>query len=461
MNIDQIVKVDIALNTAGISKLGFNTIMVCGPHAKSLDRVLAVSDPDELIDMGFESTDPIYVAVNTAFSQTPRPSQVKVGRWQCDSIKVGIANEDTISAGTKYAVSINYYDADFNVKTITGSYDAIAEDTATNVVTQISSTLGTADEDELFTCSVVGNEIAIKAKSPQTSFTVEPNEQMVITLVEQASSIDIAENMQLISDEDDDWYGVICSDRTDNTVLAMAAWAEGQTKLYGVGLSANAVKTAASKDDIGSQLMTKNYYRTHWWYHGYADEFLEAAIMARCFSVNPGGETWANKQLSGVTTDNLMQSEINAIVAKNGNCFVAVRNISVTQNGKVAGGEWIDVIRFRDWLKEEMQTDLFTMLINRDKLPFTDGGISLVESTMNKVLALGQRRGGIAPSEYDESGNENKGYIISVPLASSISANNKAQRVLQDCKFTARLAGAIHVIEINGNLTYENLIETA
>ena len=238
----------------------------------------------------------------------------------------------------------------------------------------------------------------------------------------------------------------------------MAAWAEGQTKLYSVGLSANAVKTAASDKDIASQLMQKNYMRTQWWYHADPNEFLEAAIMARCFSVNPGGETWANKRLSGVTTDSLLQTEINAITAKNGNCFVAVRNISVTQNGKVAGGEWIDVIRFRDWLKEEMQTDLFTMLINRDKLPFTDQGIALVENTMNKVLALGQKRGGIAPTEYDEDGNENLGYTISVPLASSISANNKAQRVLQDCKFTARLAGAIHAIEIYGNLTYENLI---
>lgn len=458
MNIDQIVKVDIALNTAGISKLGFNTIMVCGPHAKTLERVLAISDPDELLDLGFESTDPIYVAVNTAFSQTPAPSVVKVGRWQCDSIKVGLVNEDTISAGTKYSVSINYYDADFNVKTITGEYEAVADDTAAIVATQVSSTLGTADTDSLFTCSASGNEVVIKAKDPQTSFTVDTNAQMVVTLVEQAASLDVAENMQLISDEDDDWYGVICSDRTDDTVLAMAAWAEGQTKLYGVGLSANAVKTAASDKDIASQLMQKNYMRTQWWYHADPNEFLEAAIMARCFSVNPGGETWANKRLNGVTTDDLTQTDIKAITAKNGNCFVAVRNISVTQNGKVAGGEWIDVIRFRDWLKEEMQTDLFTMLINRDKLPFTDQGIALVENTMNKVLALGQKRGGIAPTEYDDDGNENLGYTISVPLASSISANNKAQRVLQDCKFTARLAGAIHVIEIYGNLTYENLI---
>lgn len=458
MNIDQIIKVDIALNTAGISKLGFNTIMVCGPHAKTLERVLAISDPDELLDLGFESTDPIYVAVNTAFSQTPAPSEVKVGRWQCDSIKVGLINEDTVQQGVEYSVDINYYDAQKNVKTITGSYEAVAEDTASNVLTQISSALGTADTEKLFSCSVSGSEVLIKASNSQTTFTVTPNERLKITLVEQADDIDVAKNMQLISDADDDWYGVVCTDRSDDTVLAMAAWAEGQTKLYGVGLSGDNIKNPESKEDIASKLMAKNYMRSPWWYHADANEFVEVANMARCFSVNPGGETWANKQLNGVTTDDLTQAEINAITAKNGNCFVAVRNISVTQNGKVAGGEWIDVIRFRDWLKEEMQTDLFSMLINRDKLPFTDQGIALVESTMNKVLALGQKRGGIAQTEYDDDGNENLGYTISVPLASSISANNKAQRVLQDCKFTARLAGAIHAIEIYGNLTYENLI---
>jgi len=42
-------------------------------------------------------------------------------------------------------------------------------------------------------------------------------------------------------------------------------------------------------------------------------------------------------------------------------------------------------------------------------------------------------------------------------LSSSISANQKASRVLQDIYFTARLAGAIHAVIITGALTYESL----
>lgn len=182
--------------------------------------------------------------------------------------------------------------------------------------------------------------------------------------------------------------------------------------------------------------------------------------MSRCFTVYPGGETWANKKLSGITYDGLTETEYVAVTKKGYNTFERFADsVSITQNGKVAAGEWIDVIRFRDWLTETIKTEEFTMLINREKLPYTDAGIAMVESVLNKVLQLGQTRGGIAPTEYDEDGNKIVGYKISVPLASSISANVKAKRVLQDVSFVARLAGAIHAVEIKGSLTYENLTE--
>ena len=183
--------------------------------------------------------------------------------------------------------------------------------------------------------------------------------------------------------------------------------------------------------------------------------------MARCFAIEPGGETWANKKLAGVTADHLTETQYNAITKKNGNTFEKFRNVSITQNGKVAAGEWIDVIRFRDWLQEEIRTNEFYLLINTDKVHYTDAGIAAVESVLRKALEDGQARGGIAPTEYDADGNKNLGFTIDVPLASSITANQKASRVLKDLKFTARLAGAIHAIKITGSFTYDNLIETS
>ena len=57
-------------------------------------------------------------------------------------------------------------------------------------------------------------------------------------------------------------------------------------------------------------------------------------------------------------------------------------------------GEWIDVIRFRDWLKADMQTRVFQVLKSNRKVPFTDSGIGLVEGAMERSLKEGQDIGG-------------------------------------------------------------------
>lgn len=356
--IDRVVNVQIALNTTGVSKLGFSTIMVIGTHTNGTGRVLTYTDTDQMLEDGFKTTDAIYKAVSAAFSQTPRPTQVKVGKWD-----------------GKEALA-----------------DALA---------------------------------AIRA-------------------------------------EDDDFYGIALADRTADNVLALAAWTETHTKLFCTASNDTNAKDASLSTDIGSQLQAKSYYRTAIWYHSLAaDEYPEVATMARCFAIDPGGETWALKKLAGVTADNLSETEYNALTKKGYNTFEKFRNVSITQNGKVSAGEWIDVIRFRDWLQEEIRTNVFQLLINSDKVPYTDEGIATIEAVVKKALEDGQDKGGIAPTEYTADGEKNLGYTVSVPLSSDITANTKASRILSDVKFTARLAGAIHVVKINGSFTYENLIDAA
>lgn len=353
-NIDRIVNVQINLNTNNVSAEGFNTILVVGEHSNSEDRVKTYTNINDLTEDGFTTTDPIYKAVSTAFSQSPHPSIVKVGQRR--------------------------------------------------------------------------------------------------------TSEEIADTMNAIMAEDNDFYGIVLASRETDDILAMAEWVETQTKLFGTSTSEETAKSTGQQTDLISTLKAKNYYRTFAFYHELADdEYIEAGIMAKCFNIEPGGETWANKILSGLTADNLTEAEYLAIFGKNGNTFEAFRNNNITQNGKVVGGEWIDVIRFRDWLQENITVNVFNLLINNNKIPYTDAGIALVENQVNSSLLAGQRMGGIAPTEYDENNVENPGYVITVPLASSIPANTKATRVLEGITFTARLAGAIHAVEITGSFTYENL----
>ena len=105
-----------------------------------------------------------------------------------------------------------------------------------------------------------------------------------------------------------------------------------------------------------------------------------------------------------------------------------------------------------------MATNVFTALKNSNKIAYTDAGIAIIEAQVKKALDDGVASGGIAPVEYDADGNRNESYVITVPKASDITSTVKATRVLSGIEFTARLAGAINVVNINGALTYDNLI---
>ena len=123
-------------------------------------------------------------------------------------------------------------------------------------------------------------------------------------------------------------------------------------------------------------------------------------------------------------------------------------------NGVVGSGEWIDIIRFRDWLVNQITVRFVNFFATNTKVAFMDAGITGVQNVLESILQQGQAMGGIAPSSFDDDGVETPGYTISVPLARNVSASDKRQRRLTNVTFTATLAGAIHFVRITGRLTY-------
>ena len=451
-DISRICQVDISLNTTGISTEGFSTLLCVGAHAHTLPRVSTYTSASDMIADGFSDTDPLYLMVADAFSQTPKPSMVKVGRRQVSAVNVTVAK--VTSAGV-YTVKVNSLNA--NNETVTKTYTYTNSGGTASAIATALQNLISNDTNAVVTATVTNEVITVTSKT-DAAFAIEITNNMTQTV----KTVDetIAETMTAITGYDNGWYGWALADRTQENIIAAANWTETVRKMFGTSIAEAGAYNPDSITDTGYLLYNGNYYRTHWWYHKDANtDFPETAVMARCFALEPGGETWANKKLAAVTADGLNDGQYQAITNKNGNTFERFRNVSITQNGKVAAGEYIDVIRFRDWLQEEITVNVFNALINRDKIPYTDEGIAVVEAQIRKALQLGVRRGGIAPDEYDENGNTNLGYTVEVPLAASISANQKASRVLNDVKFTARLAGAIHVVKITGSLTYENLIK--
>ncbi len=185
-----------------------------------------------------------------------------------------------------------------------------------------------------------------------------------------------------------------------------------------------------------------------------ANKYLNVAFTAKWLNYSSGSETSAFKTLASVYPSKLSTDEMKALEAKNLCYFITVGSKNVTMRGITVGGEWADIIRFRDWLQNDMQIRVVNLFITNPKIPYTDNGIALVQNQMIASLKAGQAAGGIPESEFDEDGNEIPGFQTSVPLASSLTASEKASRKLTKCKFKARLAGAIHFAELKGSLTY-------
>ena len=181
---------------------------------------------------------------------------------------------------------------------------------------------------------------------------------------------------------------------------------------------------------------------------------MAVAFAVSWLSYPAGSETAAYKKMIDVKPAKLISTERAALNSACLTYYTTVGNVDVTIGGKVMAGEWMDVIRFRDWLKNDMSQRVVALFLANPKVPFTDAGIALVHNAVESSLKAGQEAGGIVPDEYDEDGNETLGFEVSVPTATSVSSENKMARILPDIMFRAHLSGAIHVTTITGTLAY-------
>lgn len=255
----------------------------------------------------------------------------------------------------------------------------------------------------------------------------------------------------------EDFYGFHITDfKTKEDVTAAITWAESNKKLF-----------AFEYTDINECPVTNvaKYYYSYGFFGGNAEgyttdaqpkenEYIALAVMAKCFGYDPGTESWNYKELVGITPSILSSTEKATLKSLNINTFLRYAGTGVTNGGLTLAGEWIDVIRFRDWLKREMQKNIFNALRTAKKVPPTDAGIGMIEGKMLETLLKGQTVGGICATEYDADGNEIPGFKVVVPKASDLTAEEKQSRKLSGCTFTARLLGAIHLVEVTGVLNY-------
>lgn len=330
----------------------------------------------------------------------------------------------------------------------------------------MSRTTAIAQADELLDYGFTTDDAAYIAAT--VAFSQNPAPSSIYICIREEISEEGAEDAEAVVAYEDiritlarangevSFYGIHLTEFGDEADIQEAiSWTEANEKIFGFEYT----------DIEKCPVKNFSFYRSFGMFSGKADgydtgeqpienEYAALAWMAKCFGYDPGTETWNMKELATIVPSTLSTDEKKLLEESNINSFRRYAGSNITFGGSMLSGEWIDVIRFRDWLKAEMQINVFNTLKANRKVPFTDGGIGLIEGQMEATLSKGQTVGGIAPTEYDSDNNEIPGYTVTVPRASDLTESERKSRKLSGCRYTARLAGAIHIVEIQGNLTF-------
>lgn len=258
----------------------------------------------------------------------------------------------------------------------------------------------------------------------------------------------VTDDLDAIENVNSDWYALASTDRTKSVVLAIAVWVEARLKIFGTASSDSVIIDSAAGVDVTSIAYSFNslgYIRNFVMYHQDADsDYPECAWFGRVLPTTPGSVTWKFKTLSSISYSNLTSNQSTNARNKKANTYEFIGGVGITREGTMGQGEFIDIIRGVDWLTARIQEFVYALLVNSDKVPYTNAGIAAVEAEVRRALELGVSNNFIADDPV---------YTVSVPRASAVAPADKAARILRDVDFTATLAGAIHAVDINGTVS--------
>ena len=258
------------------------------------------------------------------------------------------------------------------------------------------------------------------------------------------ASIDAALNA--IANENNDWYGVVVDQAMVANFADVASWVETAKKFAIFWITDVNAYDPSKSTDLASVLKLANRNRSAVVWHatpaGGAD-YPDAAWMGEGFPYEPGTSTWAYKTLNGVTPDTLLASQETALKNKNCNYYMTVGGVSITQEGKVASGEYIDIIIGTDWIEARLREAVYSALVNNRKIPYDDTGIAMIEGLVKGVLNEAASKGILQADSI----------AVTVPKYADIPQADKLARKLPDVKFSALYQGAIHRTTINGTIS--------
>lgn len=433
--LDSVFNIVVNSQTTSPSKPGFGTALLLSYHTHWTNRVRSYSGVAGMTSDGFAVTDPEYIFALAYFGQKNAPKALKIGRRATFSSNQQTNFKILASPPTGATISLSINGTVFT--------HSVASETATQVATAIAAAITAALPTNVQSATSSSDTVTISASAQKLINVVNLAPTLaVLTLI---TNQDPTADLVACAAEDNDWYALALTSADNADAVHAAVWAEANKKLFITHSADDACVDGTSTTDEAYALKAASYGRTGFFFHrsGGTLSTIVGAILGSRLVADPGSDTWAYKTLIGITPDPLTASEIAALQAKRASYYVASNNVSFTQGGQVAGGDWLDVVRGLDWFRSELQIAQFTLALNREKIPFTDPGIALVRGTLKAVCTRAERQGLFTDNST----------VVTTPLAADVAQSDKAARNLPGILIAGQLAGAIHTTTVTATVT--------
>lgn len=201
------------------------------------------------------------------------------------------------------------------------------------------------------------------------------------------------------------------------------------------------------KDNTGREAL-KGKKRTIVFHHPVVGENLAAAAIATLGSREVGSITWKFKGgFAGVTAQYMIGSELAEVEADNALAYLYKAGKPQLSNGIDASGEYVDALHGKDFVKVDMENEIQYALQNADKVIFDNRGIGLITGAATTTLQRAYNQTIVAQTD-----DGLPDYEITALRRDEVDPGDRANRVYKGLSFRFSNAGAIHEVEVKGQI---------
>ena len=445
-DISRFVGVSITADTRTPSQQGFGIPCIAGFHTAFDERARIYDDIDgAAVDFPSATLPDFYNAISAAFSQNPRPAQVVVGRTTLDdemSIQITV-NAADLRGTYAYTVYVGGYACTFT---------SDATPLATEITAGLKIAIDAVATAQSFAITVTdnGTDIEIDATTAADRVSVYiPDEQIaLLQLKDNTTDGGIATDIAAIRVANDDWYALTLINSSAAVITAAAIATSAIDRLLVVSTADYDTLTVAATDVMSVQQGLSRDHVVIKYHNKSMTQFPAAALLGKMLPTLPGTATWAFKELVGVTKMKLTATQRGYVLAKNGMVYTDVANFGVTEQGKVASGEFIDIIVGLDWQIARISEAVFGRLATTPKIGYSDNGVNTLAGDVFEVLMQGVGTAD-APGLYKEDPQP----TVSTKPVAEVPTAERALRQYNYITFVAEFEGAIHYVGVSGKVT--------